>query len=657
MPLLEIRYDWVPVKDIVVPEDRYWSRMDPEDYESLREAVKRLGEDFSRLNPVKVATSRADGRLMLIDGANRLKAFKELGLERIFSIIAVYGSPEEAGEEARWGSVSENWIRAQRDPAQLIRLIRRWTEGMERGQAVEVICRHTNYTRRYANMLLDIAGDEEIFRRVIEEGLSIHRAVELLKEKRKVYIEETVSGENEKPKIKEISAKEAIVEEIEPTRKSPKDISAKKPSFGEIFERAVRGAERELKRRLSGTIRSEMRQVLEALGIQDEDDMRIILVIAGNVLGKEDSETQKRAIWEWKRRVEEWGGRWMSVSLLEVLEEVKSGAPGPKSPRKGVEKVERVEAGAGSGRAAPAAALEEEEVVEGAGEGAAEAEAGEAGPPPSREYMEARREALIRRRREAERLVMELLAQEFPWAGDPIHVIERIYDVVDEAGPMGALIAVRLAMPRLMQVLKPPPRRLAGMLGYLHEEPGDLFYRRRDEAAEAIREAYRGNRDRILDEVARLREEEARMLLEVLKAVQPMVLGPDYSKLFLYIVPEARMPGIVIAGDNNIRVRAGDAGGKGEKLVRLQEALANMRFLGFLGAKNRPGAAVKEARVEVVQVGGVGLLRCPGCGEIARDPYTGLPFSCGNCGWPAPPGSVVGGPARRDGEGVPRHGG
>jgi len=111
---------------------------------------------------------------------------------------------------------------------------------MERGQAVEVICRHTNYTRRYANMLLDIAGDEEIFRRVIEEGLSIHRAVELLKEKRKVYIEETVSGENEKPKIKEISAKGAIVEEIEPTRKSPKDISAKKPSFGEIFERAVR---------------------------------------------------------------------------------------------------------------------------------------------------------------------------------------------------------------------------------------------------------------------------------------------------------------------------------------------------------------------------------------------------------------------------------
>jgi hypothetical protein len=343
----------------------------------------------------------------------------------------------------------------------------------------------------------------------------------------------------------------------------------------------------------------------------------------------------------------------MSVSLLEVLEEVKSEAPGPKSPRKGVEKVERVEAGAGSRRAAPAAALEEE----GAGEGVAKAEAGEAGPPPSREYMEARREALVRKRREAERLVMELLAQEFPWAGDPIHVIERIYDVIDEAGPMGALIAVRLAMPRLMQILKPPPRRLAGMLGYLHEEPGDLFYRRRDEAAEAIREAYRGNRDRILDEVARLREEEARTLLEVLKAVQPTVLGPDYSKLFLYIVPETRMPGIVIAGDNNIRVRAGDAGGKGEKLVRLQEALANMRFLGFLGAKNRPGAEVKEARVEVVQVGGVGLLRCPGCGEIARDPYTGLPFSCGNCGWPAPPGSVVGGPARRDGEGVPRHGG
>jgi hypothetical protein len=574
---------------------------------------------------------------------------RELKVEQVKLKVYAYKSDGEAYEASINISSKKN-LQGRVSEISLLRAVK---GKLERGYKPKEIARDLSRSESYIYKLMAVLKDPELARLVEEERISIREAIQAAydPEKRKALIELNVPVGAEKPRIEGISAKGAIVEEIEPTRKSPKDISAKKPSFGEIFERAVRGAERELKRRLSGTIRSEMRQVLEALGIQDEDDMRIILVIAGNVLGKEDSETQKRAIWEWKRRVEEWGGRWMSVSLLEVLEEVKSEAPSPKSPRKGVEKVERVEAGAGSGRAAPAAALEEEEVVEGAGEGAAEAEAGEAGPPPSREYMEARREALIRRRREAERLVMELLAQEFPWAGDPIHVIERIYDVVDEAGPMGALIAVRLAMPRLMQVLKPPPRRLAGMLGYLHEEPGDLFYRRRDEAAEAIREAYRGNRDRILDEVARLREEEARMLLEVLKAVQPMVLGPDYSKLFLYIVPEARMPGIVIAGDNNIRVRAGDAGGKGEKLVRLQEALANMRFLRFLGAKNRPGAAVKEARVEVVQVGGVGLLRCPGCGEIARDPYTGLPFSCGNCGWPAPPGSVVGGPARRDGEG------
>ena len=59
----------------------------------------------------------------------------------------------------------------------------------------------------------------------------------MLKGKRKVYIEETVSRETEKPRIEEISAKGAIVGEIKPLAAIGEEISARKPRFGGFFTR------------------------------------------------------------------------------------------------------------------------------------------------------------------------------------------------------------------------------------------------------------------------------------------------------------------------------------------------------------------------------------------------------------------------------------
>ena len=93
-----VKYDWVDVDKISVLDERYYSPLSDVELEALRRVIRERGEEFSLENPVKVNAANGGGPLILRDGFNRLKIFRELGYKRIYAIIRVFEKEEEAVE-------------------------------------------------------------------------------------------------------------------------------------------------------------------------------------------------------------------------------------------------------------------------------------------------------------------------------------------------------------------------------------------------------------------------------------------------------------------------------------------------------------------------------------------------------------------------------
>jgi hypothetical protein len=638
MGLVEIKYDWVSIKDIVVPEDRYWSRMESEDYESLKEAVRKLGENFSRLNPIKLATAKADGELMLIDGANRLNAYRELGLEKIFSIIAIYETMQEAEEEARWGSVSENWIRAQREPAQLIELIRKWTIGMEKSQAVQLIIKHTSYTKRYAYMLLEIAGDEEISRKIIEEGLSIYKAIELLREKGKVYISEIISQETEKPEKPIISAREEKIEEIKPSTVISEEIKRKKPTFEEIFQKAVEKLEGHLLRPMNATLKAHMKDALSGLKIMNVDELMYILMAAENNWGKEKSDVIKKAVWIWRKKLDELGDwvKWPTLNYEEILKEAREAVEEEKKARKaerGLFGLQRER----EPRREPKPKVEVEEKAEKAVREFFE-------PKPkveeSPETVEA--EAI-----EEERLSKEVLKEEvektkeefrkmllsyFPGVSETRWVTDdyRMEKIYGELGPLGVRILLEKCIRDIKEIIRPWWSSIKGRIeGPKPYPPEPVFLKKKEEIIETILKKYEAEGKKIIEMREKLGGELWDALHETIKNSTVKVISSHDGRRFLILCEGT--PKVLIGVKRDIFVNEG--------LNRLSEALAWLSE----GDCER-GGKLGEATVDIIRLnpiyGSVPIgfqpfitgVKCPSCG-LLRDHITGLPVNC-KCGWP-----------------------
>ncbi|MEM1743130.1 MAG: ParB N-terminal domain-containing protein, partial [Nitrososphaerota archaeon] len=127
--LKTVKNDWVDVKDIIVPVDRYWSKLTEEEKEFIIESIRKLGEKALLSHPILLTKAERSKNMILADGFNRYDAAKKLGLTRVYASIEVYETEEEAVEVAKWKSLGENWIRGQRDPAQLIEKVKNWTSG------------------------------------------------------------------------------------------------------------------------------------------------------------------------------------------------------------------------------------------------------------------------------------------------------------------------------------------------------------------------------------------------------------------------------------------------------------------------------------------------------------------------------------------------
>jgi hypothetical protein len=631
---------WVPwseLEKIEVPQDRIFTERSIEEEECMREAMSRDPKSFFELSPIIVTESIETGKMYLADGYTRMKIAKELKIENVKLESYVYEKDRDAYEAAIDFSSKKN-LQGKINEVSLLRTVR---GKLERGFKPKQIAESLSRSENYIYKLIAVLRDAELTRLVEERRISVHEAVEAVynqEKKRELFIQlgllskelslEHVPVETEKPEKPIISAREARTEEIEACQKLSEEISKKEPRFEEIYERAVREAEAELGRRIGGTIKHTVKRIAEALNM-DELDIKTLLEIAEEILGGERSDIQQKVLWAWKREAEKeeigrewgWGPFTLEEALGRILREVKKG--------------EYVEAKPAVGTYRPVS--EARPKVEKPAQTLVRAGVEEA-PKPSVEYMEAKRSLLIRRREESKTVLRELLIREFPWAGDPSILVDEFWGIYDEAGPIGTLITLRLAMPKLMKILK-PSGALPRAIGWINIEE-KLFYKKRGEVVNAINQTYEENRDAILEAVAKHKEEEAQILLKVFRSMEPRVVESAGEKIYLYFIPEE--PRVALVIDKGVYVTLKDAkrekGAKAEveRRVRVQEALAERSFLGVNGWINK-GAVVKTEEVRVLESPeGLGVFECPGCGEVAIDLYTLLPFICHKCLWPMP---------------------
>jgi predicted RNA-binding Zn-ribbon protein involved in translation (DUF1610 family) len=626
---------WESLSKIEVPKIRVYTKKSPEKEESIRNAIRKSPEVFFHRSPLVVTRSAESGRLFLGDGADRLKIAIEEKVPKVMLSIEEYETDSEAYEAAQDDSYRMNEDRGDVVTYSVVELIR---ERYQKGMTVKEIAEKYDKSESHIRNILAVAKDEELMKLLKEEKITLYDAIraahdpELKREiLNKAIIISAELKEVEKPRIAEVSAREARTEEIEVCQKSSEEILKKEPGFEEIYERAVRKAEAELGRKIGGTIKHSVKRIAEALNMRDEDDIEILLRKAEEILGGEKSDIQQKVLWAWKREAEKeeigrewgWGPLTIKEALSRILREVKKEEYAETKPivstyrpvsetRPKVEKPAQTRVRAGV----------------------------EEAPKPSVEYMEAKRGLLVRRREESRTVLRELLIREFPWAGDPSILVDEFWGIYDEAGPIGTFITLRLAMPELMKILK-PSRALPRAIGWLSIVEGELFYKKRSEVIDTINQTYEENRDAILEAVAKHKEEEAHILLNVFKSVEPRVVeSAGGDKIYLYFIPEE--PRVALAMDKGVYVTLKDAKrekaakAEVERRVRVQEALAERSFLGVNGWINK-GAVVKTEEVRVLESPeGLGVFECPRCGEVARDLYTLLPFMCHKCLWPIP---------------------
>ena len=311
----EVRYDWVEVERVSVLDERYYSVLSDVELEALRQVIRERGEEFSLENPIKVNSANGGELLILRDGLNRLRIFKELGYKRIYAIIRVFEEEEEAVEDAKWGSIEDNWHRGQRDPKQLIELVKKWTKGLDEGEAAKLLVRR-GFSRSYAYDLIRVVRDEELSEMVVDSEISLRRAIELIRE-RKSKIVSDVGQIGEKPGEGVISEKEALSELHKLPQTRRRKISPKKARKKEISKKKRGGRPRKEKiPGLTARLRDELERAFKALRIEDESTRTMLMSEAAEVLGSYPVEIQSKAVRKWR----EGGG---SMSFQQALQEVK----------------------------------------------------------------------------------------------------------------------------------------------------------------------------------------------------------------------------------------------------------------------------------------------------------------------------------------------
>ncbi|MEM2216654.1 MAG: hypothetical protein QXP57_08850 [Nitrososphaerota archaeon] len=622
--LKSVKNDWVDVKDIIVPVDRYWSRLAEEEKEFIIESIKKLGEKALLSHPILLTKAEGSKNMILADGFNRYDAARKAGLTRVYAAIEVYETEEEAVEVAKWKSLGENWIRGQRDPAQLIEKVKNWTSGMELNQAVKKLMEF-GISRPHAYRIINIARDEELSRAVIEGRMSLRRAEEIIEERKayeggKVDIVSHVRQdikfsllEEGKPQKEAFSEKKAQIGLAKTCKTISEETSSKEAKIEEIEEEETEskvykhfGVYKHLE--IPTSIKSEMEKALEKLeeiSLIEEEDKERLMEKAYNLLKDEDSVVQREAIRLWKKEcIEDYtlydlknfidkAREIVEERRMKKMERVEEHAlkPRPRPEPREVKYVERP-----TPAPVPAPALEEKPIL--------------------REKTE--QEIIDECRRELHDILMAF--------GYPSSIAEfiagsnELRDMYRELGVSGLVYFLsKLGAGKIQRMLEPVRK---GMVGSLSRGlPGQ-------EVALELKEKYESMREQIKKEFEELKEKKHVRLLEEWKNL-------IWSEAFM-----PREDVLILLHDSDftlIAVKKRDIFSSEENMLRLQLVLASVRDSKPLGETLAMNLNINSRKVVVDYAGRrveVAGLLCPSCRAMLTCHVCGSLVNCA-CGWPS----------------------
>jgi len=292
--------EWVSpdvLRGIKAPS-RVYTRREAEVEEEIRRDMAGSPEDFFNTSPIIVTKSRESGAMYLADGLTRCAIAIKEGVPRAKLLVKEFEDDVDAVAAARALSYKINKQRGLVDEASLVQMV---MDMANEGWSVKDVAELLGRSERYIRMLLSIGEDAEIMEMLKRGEISIHRAVELLREK-KGYKEETVS---EQPS----TWKEAPSGEISPKEAEIEGARACTAVSEEIIEAAE--PDEEILELMPGTIKSEMKKAFERLEdilgyeLEDPEVRRRLLLTAFQDLMEETSEVQREAIRLWARQCRE----------------------------------------------------------------------------------------------------------------------------------------------------------------------------------------------------------------------------------------------------------------------------------------------------------------------------------------------------------------
>jgi len=625
MVLIRSEYDWIEIKDIIVPENRYRSILSEEEKKELEEEVMESWEKFFFEKPILLSASTT-GKIYLRDGGNRLEAAKKAKLPKVYCCIRVFDREEEALHDAVFGSLRDNWSRGQKDPKQLLKLVKTWLQELGKDKTIKLL--KEKFSKAYSYRLIQIIEDEALTQKVISGEISIREAIKILEsEEGKVYIESHVRLERGKPVSEEISAREPISEDISAVATSGKEISARKPRIEEIFKKAVEDAERELGRPMNATLKAEMEHTLQSLKIMNLEELKYILLAVENNWGNEKSEVQKKAVRIWRRKLDELGDwrKWYNLDYAGILDEARREIEEEK-------KAKRVEKEYGEVYREPKPREPREvkpiEVK-----------------PVEATRVEVRAEPSIKTEESAEKMVEEVVEEAtkeferafvsmFPRLGKPyFSKCPTLMEMYKGLGPLGTRLLVESSIDKIRSIIQPSHFFKIKKFEIYPPPPEPIYSEKGDKIIEALLDTYKSRGEEILSMVTKIRSGLAEAILDALNRGRITYTGNIYlitvEKPKVIIAP-AEIDKLSISGRTSSLMEALASMLPGEFSEEPEGSYGKLELVKV--SVNIPSSELAPS-ISLRRTSVYGF-KCPKCGKLMIDAVLGRPVNCANCGFP-----------------------
>ena len=277
----KITYEWLPLRvlldDLEIPEERIRSERTEEEEEHLRRAIKADPEGFFDRSPIFL-TTRNGRKFYLADGQGRLEIAEQVKVEKLKARIEYYKSEKDAYDAALDASYNVNAARGRvsaYDKVRYAHLLK------SRGLSAAQVAVRMNISEKTVYHLWKIYENKELMEKLKAGEISLREAVSAAYKP---------SGES---LTRETGRAEAPRRERGATRRQTAEARTKAPSK----PKAAEAGKPEIKK---SDILKEVKKGLEAMGITDRRDEKVLLKEAERVLLEADPELAMKAVKIWR---------------------------------------------------------------------------------------------------------------------------------------------------------------------------------------------------------------------------------------------------------------------------------------------------------------------------------------------------------------------